>query len=141
MYLFLIRHPESFKNIKNQFSSDTDDEKLTPKGKNDCILIANGISKIILERNLFCKNIYCANSTRSIETAKVISEELNVTIKIEEALRSTKPGALAGHTEEEARKSNPVFIEQLNLYRAGLFNSYDFKVAENKEPKKDFEKR
>src|SRR5205085_4580294 len=59
----------------------------------------------------------------------------------EEALRSTKPGALKGKSEAEAIKTNPEFIEQLYLFRNGLFNAYDFTVADNKEPKKDFEKR
>jgi broad specificity phosphatase PhoE len=139
--LFFIRHPESYKNISNQFSSDADDEPLTSKGKEDCLSIARGIKKIVLEEHLVCKTIYCADSNRSIETAKVLAEELKGTVKTEEALRSTKPGVLAGQSEEAAKKSHPLFIEQLNLYRAGLFNSYDFNVAENKEPKKDFEKR
>jgi broad specificity phosphatase PhoE len=141
MLIFFIRHPESYKNINNQFSSDADDEQLTKKGEEDCLSIATGIRQLVLEEDLACKSIYCANSSRSIETAEVIARELRVTVTIEEGLRSTKPGALAGQSEEEAKKSHPLFIEQLKLYRVGLFNSYDFNVAENKEPKKDFEKR
>jgi len=141
MLLLLLRHPESLKNVHNQFSSDTDDELLTSKGMEECLRISEGIRSIISDMNLSCKSIYCANSIRSIETAKVIARALDVSITIEEALRSTKPGVLAGQTEAEARKSNPLFIAQLDLYRAGLFNSYDFNVAQNKEPKRSFEKR
>ncbi|QQR94003.1 MAG: histidine phosphatase family protein [Bacteroidota bacterium] len=83
-----------------------------------------------------CKNVYAASSTRAIETAKIIASKLNATVSVEDALRSTKPGALSGKSEEEGLKTNPDFLEQLYLFRNGLFNAYDFTVAEGKEPKK-----
>lgn len=141
MHLILIRHTESEKNMKNQFSSETDSESLTELGRKKCSLVADDISDFMIKKNLNCEQVYSANSVRAVDTAKIIADKLGATVQIEEALRSTKPGSLTGKSEEEAIKTNPEFIEQLYLFRNGLFNAYDFKVAENKEPKKDFEKR
>lgn len=141
MHLILIRHTESLKNVKNQFSSETDSESLTELGKKECSLIAEDISEFMSRKKLTCKRVYSANSVRAVDTAKIIADKLGAKVQIEEALRSTKPGSLTGKSEDEAIKTNPEFIEQLYLFRNGLFNAYDFKVAENKEPKKDFEKR
>jgi len=127
--------------VNNQFSSETDGESLTEKGSEDCSVIAHDIHGFMIRKNLACHNIYSANSVRSIDTAGIIADELNAKVQVEEGLRSTKPGTLTGKSEAEAIKTNPEFIEQLYLFRNGLFNAYDFTVAENKEPKKDFERR
>lgn len=141
MYLIVIRHTESIKNINTQFSSEYDLEDLTDIGKQQSLNIAKNLKEFIINKSLKCNKVYSANSTRSIETAKFIASYLDVDVSIEEDLRSTKPGSLAGKSEEEAKKTNPLFIEQLYLFRNGLFNAYDFKVADGKESKKEFEKR
>jgi broad specificity phosphatase PhoE len=141
MHLILLRHTESLKNVNNQFSSETDEESLTERGIEECSGIARDIHNYMVRKNLVCHNVYSANSVRSIDTAKIIADELSSHVQVEEALRSTKPGTLSGKSEAEAIRTNPEFIEQLYLFRNGLFNAYDFTVAENKEPKKVFERR
>jgi len=141
MYLLLIRHTESEKNINNQFSSENDDEKLTFEGKKEAVYLAYQIRQFIESNKLSCKNIYSANSARARGTARIVANELHLNLCFEDALRSTKPGFLSGKSEEEAQKSNPEYMKQLELFRKGLYNAYDFSVAEGKEPKKEFEKR
>jgi broad specificity phosphatase PhoE len=141
MYLLLIRHTESEKNINNQFSSENDDEKLTEAGEQNALYLVYKIRKFINSHKLFCKNIYSANSARARGTAKILADELHLNLCFEDALRSTKPGFLSGKSEEEALKSNPEYMKQLELFRKGLYNAYNFTVAEGKEPKKEFEKR
>jgi broad specificity phosphatase PhoE len=141
MYLFIIRHTESEKNRKNQFSSIKDDEKLTKNGELDAIEIANEISNYITKHSLRCKNIYSANSTRSIKTAEKIAEKLQVLVKIEEDLRSTRPGVLEGQAKDKVKYTYPEYGHQYYLFEKGIFNAYSFKAPENKEPKKEFEKR
>lgn len=141
MYLFIIRHTESEKNKKNQISSVNDDEKLTEKGERDAIEIANEISNYITKHSLRCNNIYSANSIRSIKTAEKIAEKLKVEIRIEEDLRSTRPGVLEGLKKDKVKNTHPEYGHQYYLFEKGVFNVYDFKVPENKEPKKEFEKR
>ncbi|MDR1005307.1 MAG: phosphoglycerate mutase family protein [Bacteroidales bacterium] len=141
MYLFIIRHTESEKNIKNQFSSTNDDENLTENGESDAIEIANEISKFITKYSLKCNNIYAANSVRSIKTAEKIAEKLNAEVTVEENLRSTRPGVLEGITKDEVKNSHPEYGHQYYLFEKGVFNVYDFETPEDKEPKREFEKR
>jgi len=141
MHIVFIRHTESEKNVNNQFSSYKDKEPLTEIGMSQSENLGNDLLEFKERKNLTCKNVYAASSTRAIETAKIIASKLNATVSVEDALRSIKPGALSGKSEEEGLKTNPDFLEQLYLFRNGLFNAYDFTVAEGKEPKKDFEKR
>jgi len=141
MYLLLIRHTESEKNIYNQFSSESDNERLTKDGEQNALHLCYQIEQFMKSKHLSCKNVYSAKSARSSETASVIASKLNLNLCLEEALRSTKPGSLSGKSEEEAQKSNPEYIKQLYLFRNGLYNAYDFTVADGKEPKKQFEKR
>lgn len=141
MLLLIIRHTESEKNAKNQFSSEKDDENLTEKGELDAIEIANEISKFIVANSLKCNIIYSANSTRSIKTAEKIANKLKIKIRIEEDLRSTKPGMLKGIRKDKVKYTHPEYGYQYYLYEKGVFNVYDFKVPASKEPKKDFEKK
>lgn len=141
MLLLIIRHTESEKNEKNQFSSEKDDENLTEKGELDTIEIANEISKFIIRNSFKCDNIYSANSIRSIKTAEKIAEKLKVKVKIEEDLRSTRPGVLEGIRKDSVKYTHPEYGYQYYLFEKGVFNVYDFKVPQNKESKKDFEKR
>lgn len=141
MYLFVIRHTESEKNVNNQFSSVKDDEKLTVKGELDANQIANQILKFVTMHSFKCNAIYSANSIRSIKTAEKIAEKIKVKVSIEENLRSTRPGILEGIKKDNVKNTHPEYGHQYYLFEKGVFNVYDFKVPENKEPKKEFEKR
>lgn len=141
MYLFLIRHTESEKNIKNTFSSLKDEEKLTPKGESDAIEIAQQILCFAKRHSYKCHFIYSANSTRSKKTAERIAKLFNAEVQIEENLRSTRPGVLGGAKKERIKETHPVYAQQYYLFERGLYNVYDFINPENKEPKKDFEQR
>lgn len=141
MYIFLIRHTESEKNIENHFSSMKDDERLTPKGEMEAMEIAKHISDFVARHNCKCKNIYSANSTRSIKTAQRIATLIHATIQIEEGLRSTRPGVLAGTNKDVIKKTHPEYAQQYYLFEKGVYNVYDFINPENKEPKQDFERR
>lgn len=141
MLIFILRHPESEKNIKASFSNLEDDECLTIGGINHSKYIAKELQRIILLKNLNAISIHCAKSTRCITTAEVISSIIKTKYHIHEEFVSTKAGKLAGVNEKEAKRTNPEFINQLYLYRKGLFSAYNFKVAEGKEPKNIFEKR
>jgi len=141
MYLFIIRHTESEKNVKDDFASEKDLEPLTEKGTNNSAEIANHIAEFIKRKSLISRKIYTANSTRSKETAKEIANKLNLELCVEESLRSIKAGDLEGKSKQEAKDSYPEYMQQYYLFEKGLFNSYDFNAPKNKEPKKDFESR
>ena len=141
MYLLLIRHPESEKNILNTFSSIQDNEELTQIGIQQSIELAKGICEIIDRHNFNVKNIYCANSRRAISSTKIIADFMNTNYVICEDLVSTKAGVLAGINEKDATMTHSGYMKQLYLYRKGLYNAYRFNVAEGKENKKKYEKK
>jgi broad specificity phosphatase PhoE len=141
MYLFLIRHTESEKNKENHFSSLKDDECLTPKGELDAEEIAKHISDFVAQHSYKCRNIYSANSARSINLAQKIASLIQAQILVEEGLRSTRPGVLAGANKDEVKTTHPEYAQQYYLFEKGVFNVYDFKNPEKKEPKRDFERR
>ena len=140
-YIFLIRHTESIKNLENTFSSTKDDECLTPNGVLYATEIAKHISEFASRHSYKSNIIYSANSTRSIETAKIIANTINAKIQVDENLRSTRPGILMGAKKDEIKLTHPEYAQQYYLFEKGVFNVYDFKNPNNKEPKKAFENR
>lgn len=139
--VLLIRHLESEKNVKNSFSSNLDNEKLTEFGEDEGKKLADNIYYYVKKNNFKISNVYCAKSTRAISTAKIIADKLNVKIEPFEDLKSNKAGLLKGKKEEEATSLNPTFMKQLKLFRAGVFSSYDFINLFEREDKHDFECR
>lgn len=141
MLIFILRHPESDKNIGVSFSTFEDDERLTIHGKKQSKSIAKELLNVFISKRIKTPSIHCANSIRCITSAEIISKIITTDFVIHNEFVSTKAGKLAGVKEEDAKKTNPNFINQLYLYRKGLFSAYDFQVAEGKEPKNIFEKR
>lgn len=140
MVLFL-RHFESFKNVYKQFSSDKDDQNLTEFGRNQVIEASQAISQFVNQNSLVVTKVCCANSIRAKLTASFIAEKLSVPCFPFDELRSNNSGALRGKSEIEARSIHPIFMKQLDLFRSGLYSSYDFEKMFGREDKHDFEKR
>lgn len=141
MYLLLIRHLESEKNVNEAFSSDADGEPLTTDARRELQSWATILAEWIHASGLSVGNVHSTASRRAVETATGLAQLLNVPVLAHGRLRSTHPGLLAGKSAAEAQQTNPKFMEQLRLYRSGLFNAYDFDVAESKEPKRTFDAR
>ena len=140
--MFLIlRHFESNKNIHKQFSSLEDCEELTSNGMSMGHEAAEYIAMFVSTHSYDVKKVYCANSTRSIKTAKIIADRLGVETCAFGDLRSNNSGALRGKSESEAQVINPTFMKQLKLFRAGIYSSYDFANVFDREDKHDFEIR
>lgn len=141
MKIILIRHLESIKNVKTQFASNKNLEGLTKKGENQGIILSKKINNYIRYSSSKIKNIYCAESSRAIETANIIASEMNLSIKPYVNLNSIRHNLFSGLSENEVEKIDPEFIYQLKLYRLGLFNSYCIKNHEENENVIDFESR
>ena len=139
--LLIMRHFESEKNLRNQFSSTDDLECLTIGGKLQGIRVAETIDRFVKENSLTVTSVYCANSERAKLTALYLADRLGVSIKAYDNLRSNNSGSLKGKNEIEAQKSNPIFMKQLKLFRAGIFSSYEFVKVLEREDKHAFEQR
>ncbi len=142
MDIFLLRHFESIKNTQITFSSIDDKEELTEKGIIQGKCIAKDIRKILELKGLNISKIYCADSIRAIHSAKIIADTIsqNIVVEPHKEFLSTKSKELMGKTKDEVRNSNPLFMKELSLYDAGLFNSYDFHRDINKEKKIIYER-
>ncbi|MGE9942694.1 histidine phosphatase family protein [Bariatricus sp. SGI.161] len=139
--LLILRHLESNKNTHRKFSSLEDCEELTSIGRCMGNEIAEYIATFVDAHSFNVKRVYCANSARAIETAKIIADKLGVEICAFDELRSNNSGELRGKSESEAQRINPTFMKQLKLFRAGIYSSYDFVNVLNREDKHDFENR
>lgn len=142
MKLMVLRHMESTKQILKAFSSDTDEFPLTERGVSECEKLSEAIDIYLKKLNLTCSAIHTSTSVRTHETAEIISNRINCPSVIEHAgLRSINSGKkLRGKTEEEARIINLKFMEQLKLYRCGLFDSYKYDHIDKKIYRKNFER-
>lgn len=143
MDIFLFRHFESIKNTQVSFSSLDDREELTENGILYGKKVAADLRKIVKLKGLNVKKIYCANSVRAIKSAKLVAAELSEDVQIVrlEELLSTKSEDIMGKTKDEVRKVNPLFIQELSLYDAGIFNAYDFHREVGKKEKQEYEQK
>ncbi len=145
MEIFLIRHFESEKNLKNLLSSGEDSEPLTNTGIGECNLFSIGLKSYFNKKNLVASSIHCSDSTRAIETSAIISKKFNdIPINSYKSLKSTDAGKLKGTSISDIKHVDDTFGKNLYLYRKGLYNSYNFDQYQNdvsREKKSDFEKR
>lgn len=141
MDILLIRHLESEKNINNRFSTPENKEHLTDGAKQEGTELAKSIKKFIFNHKLNVDSIYCADSARAVETAEIMATSLSIKVVAFEDLLSTKTGILQGKNEDEAKDICPKYIEELELFRAGIFSAYNFTKVPNKEDKYVFETR
>ena len=78
--IMLLRHAESVKNIENRFSSNKSLENLTETGKAQSRQFGEQIDCFLKNNHLTIKNIYCADSSRAIQTAEIIASKLDISV-------------------------------------------------------------
>ena len=100
MELYIIRHGQTFSNIKNIIQGQTEGE-LTELGKKQASLLGKKLSKIKFNE------IYCSDLNRAKQTLEQILKESNFekpNIIYTEKLREINVNALEGHPSEEEDK-------------------------------------
>ncbi len=140
-YLLFIRHVETMKNIKKEFSRENKIDKLTSDGVNQVDGLIHLIKKIVKEKKSIINYIYTSTSFRSIGTGEILSKKLNIPLKNIDGLISFNLGKIGGLTERQTELRYPKFYKQLQLYRNGLLNSYEINYPMDAEKPLDFEKR
>lgn len=144
MDFFLLRHFESEKNVADTMSLK-DEEKLTDKGRTQCVSFASKFKALCDSNNLHITSIESADSIRAKETAQIISKELQCeSVRYWSQLRSTSAGILAGKSLEEIKIEDQFFYYHYWLYRKGVLNLYYMDnnwMDSQKESKKEFEER
>jgi broad specificity phosphatase PhoE len=139
--LILARHPESTKNLETLFSTSDGNEVLTDHGASQAIEFA-----VIMNRTLEILNVppdrCCVASSTSLRargTAESAASAIGSHVVVDRRLNAISAGALAGVEEVNAHKVAPRFVDDLELYRAGVFNSY--RLSGYGEDVRDFETR
>lgn len=123
--IMLLRHAESVKNIENRFASNKSLENLTETGEAQSRQFGEQIDCFLKNNYLTVKNIYCADSSRAIQTAVIIASKLDANVVPVDEFNSFSIGHSSGMSESSLARSAPKFINDLSLYRKGLLNSYD----------------
>lgn len=96
--IYLVRHGESTANISKRYCGITDVE-LTNLGRNQARVAGLNI------KGEYITNIYSSPLIRAYETAKIISEQINASVKTVECLREVNFGIFENMTWDEMLKS------------------------------------
>jgi broad specificity phosphatase PhoE len=139
--ILLLRHAESEKNSNLQFASKDGMEALTNAGIRSSEAIASDFRDFERATGRKIGLVASSISQRSTITASIIAKALGCKKTEITGLESIGSGFLAGVSEVEAWRVHPGYMKALELYRAGLYNSYDIPEFEGKEDKKVFERR
>ena len=123
--IFLIRHGESLKNTLNAYSTFSGKEPLTKFGRYQSKCAANYLLKYYKTQSPQCVALYVANDKRSIESAEMISKELQIKSRKVEELLAFVGSDSDGRLADDLYKEKAEFGNKVHLYRAGLLSAYD----------------
>jgi len=119
--LYLVRHGESIGNINKRYCGITDVE-LSPVGMAQAKIASSNFEKINFSQ------IYTSPLKRAYETAKIISEETNVGLKVIDCIKEINFGIFENMTWEEMQKDykseTDKWIEQGFEYKFPKGESY-----------------
>lgn len=139
-YLLLLRHVETVKNVNQDFSAN-DKNCITLEGKKQAKELAIYISDFIKNKSLNLTQIYTSESIRSINTASLLSSELNLSISIVKGLVSYSLGEMGKLTDQQIENKYPTFYKKLILFKNNLLSSYEVDFPNDAENPFEFEKR
>jgi len=113
MKILFVRHGESIDDIEDRYGGWADFD-LTEKGKTQLIESANKISELGEKFDI----ILSSPLKRAIQAAKIISDQINVSVEIFEYLKERNlNGILTGMTRGEALVKYPEQVEQHKKYQ------------------------
>ncbi|MEK6852241.1 MAG: histidine phosphatase family protein, partial [Nanoarchaeota archaeon] len=113
MKVYLVRHGQTTGDVEDKYGGNYDDH-LTDKGKLQSKELADKLKDKSIEI------IYHSPKLRATETAKIVSNNLNIKTKVIRDLRERNNyGVLTGLTRSEAKKRFP---DQVRELKNGLYH-------------------
>ena len=101
----MMRHGEADNNVEHILAGRELEYHLTERGREQVASTANGLRSIPIDA------IYSSPVTRTVETAKIVSETIGVDYAIDERLIETDMGSVVGMSYKEAiEKYGNVFL-------------------------------
>ncbi|MBQ1017934.1 histidine phosphatase family protein [Micromonospora sp. D93] len=126
-WLLLVRHLESAKNVRDSFAQSADEDHLTETGRSEAALVGANIAEFLAFLRVTRVRVYCSPAPRTNESVSGLCSRLGVQARELEGLRSIVVPETAGLSLSELRLIDPEAARELNLYRAGLFDTYAMK--------------
>lgn len=128
--IILVRHAQSLKNIKNVHGGPG--ERLTAKGRKETDLLVRQLIDIGVNSNNSV--IIAASSIQTKETAKIISEKLNIDNFEMSDFRPLYLGLVHGMSNELVYKKYPDIFRLLMEWRNKKIEICDLKIPEMESP-------
>ena len=104
MKVYFSRHGESLANTLHVISNRNIPYPLTKKGRNQSKMLASSL----MGKGI--THIFSSPVLRAKETAKIVSDKLDVSVETCDALREYDCGELEGHSDEKAWKIHEEYI-------------------------------
>lgn len=127
--IIFLRHPESSKNVLTRFSSPDGHEEITNNGESQISNMIKVLNEPLLRSSAAYSGccVICSSSARTKYTGEKLATAFTAEIIVDQDLDPILGGQIAGLEEVIARRTAPEFMHKLDLYRAGVVNSYDLK--------------
>jgi len=101
----MMRHGEAENNVKHILAGRELEYHLTERGREQVASTAEGLKSVPVEA------IYTSPITRTVETAKIVSETIGVDYTIDDRLVETDMGSIVGMSYNEAlEKFGNIFL-------------------------------
>src|SRR5579859_4241794 len=126
-WLLLTRHLESTKNRDDRFAQRGDDDHLTSTALGEADSFCHAIVDFLGTLQVRTVEVFASSTPRAVESVTGICAALHVTPVLDPALASIVVPETAGLSSKELRLLDPVAAWELNLYRAGLFDTYSMR--------------
>ncbi|MBU4222659.1 MAG: histidine phosphatase family protein [Euryarchaeota archaeon] len=121
--LFLVRHAECYKNIRDEHGGKGD--ILTEKGKKQLSSLSKNIKHIIALQRISITVLFYSNTIQAVQTAEYLSKKLKVPLRVDERIAPLNLGLLAGLSSEEATTKFPEAESRIEKWRAGKLEIRD----------------
>lgn len=124
----LMRHGTAIKNTRNEHGGKG--TSLTPEGIDEIKKSA----QYFIDCNYIIDKIYYVNKPQCVESATILSNELNIPSFALNDIRPFNLGVLDGLSEEESKQAYPEISEKMELWRAGKIDITELNIPDSTDP-------
>lgn len=136
---YIMRHAEAIKNLEKRHGSGK--QELSVEGERQVQTIAKYLHKIAAD--IYSNNtaIYCQHEERTLYTAQILGEALNVKVVKMDAIYGVGLGIIRDLNEDELKIQYPQVSKVLNKWKEGTASLLSYPYIPGSESMNDFAKR
>jgi broad specificity phosphatase PhoE len=128
-WILFVRHLESTKNLEDRFAKKDDSDSLTELGLKNTKDLAVEVWRFVQSLTDRGVMVASSDSPRAVESALALAKLGKLEVFQDKELRSIVVPETEGLSAVEILESDPGAAREYNLYRAGLFSSYELKYT------------